>query len=208
MRNVSVLLSIVLAHSIAAGAAKPTFTSTWKANVAATSYAGKKVVGLIVSDDMNLRMSAEEALARQLTANGVQGVAAYRLIPGEEVRDKDRAKAWFERTGVDGVVIMRLIDLTKEKVPTVIVWQGYDQYSSLWSYYPYAWGATYQISTSGSRTLTTVTVETLVFDVSANKLLWAGTSETTNPDGAQALVASIVDGVADQMRKDGLIRKK
>jgi hypothetical protein len=198
-------LCVVFAVTVAA-AEKPTFTSTWKASGAQARYAGKKVVGLIVSNDLNLRMSAEEALARQLTANGVQGIAAYRTIPGEEIKDKDRAKAWFERTGVDAVVMMRLVNLTKEKRPTVIAWQSDPLYSSMWSYYPYVWGAT--IDLSGGGTDVTVTVETVIFDVAKGKLLWAGTSATVNPDTAQTLVASLVDGMVDQMRKDGFIAKK
>jgi len=197
---------LLLALSVAAGA-KPRFTATWKAPGAENvAYAGKKVVGLVVSDDLSLRMSAEEALARQLTARGVQGVAAYRLIPREEVRDKERAKAWFEKSGAAGVVIMRLVDLTKETTPSVVVWQSGNYYGSLWSYYPYAWGATFDISPS--RTDVTVVIETLVFDVGNSRLLWAGTSESTNPEGAQKLVEEIVDAAADQMKKDGLIRAK
>jgi hypothetical protein len=69
------------------------------------------------------------------------------------------------------------------------------------------WGATIDL-TPGNRTDVTVTVETLIFDVAKGQLLWAGTSETANPDDAQGLVANLVDGMVDQMRKDGLIRKK
>jgi hypothetical protein len=53
----------------------------------------------------------------------------------------------------------------------------------------------------------TAVVETLVFDVTGNRLLWAGTSETTNAKGAQELVKKLVKAAAEQMRKDGLIRK-
>lgn len=200
-----VLICLVLLALPVAGAG-PSFTATWKNPAAGNiGYAGKKVVGLIVSDDMALRQSTEEALARELTARGVRGVPAYQMIPKEEVRDKDRAKAWFERTDTAGVVIMRLVDISKETRPTVVAWESQSYYGSLWGYYPYAWGAT--IDLSPNKTSVTVIVETLVFDVATNRLLWAGTSESTNPKGAQALVKSLVDAAAEQMRKDGLIRK-
>jgi len=194
---------LVLALAVASGA-QPKFTAKWKAPEAPTPrLAGQKVVGLIVSEDMALRMSAEEALARELTAKGVQGVPAYRVIPAEEVRDKERAKGWFERSGAAAVVIMRLVNLAAEQKPSAVVWQSGTQYGSLWSYYPYAWGASFDITPS--RTNVTVVVETLVFDVAADRLLWAGTSETTNPAGAQALVKGIVNEAAEQIRRDGLI---
>lgn len=206
MAGLLTTIALVSLSLVGVTAAKPTFTHTWKAPGAErVGYAGRKVVGLVVSDDLSLRMSAEEALARELTARGVEGVAAYKVIPREEIRDADTARGWFERAGAAGVVIMRLVDLSKEKTPTVMVWQGAN-YGSLWSYYPYAWGTT--ISFSPSRTEVNVVVETLVFDIAENRLLWAGTSQTTNPANAQALVKSLVDGAAERMKKDGLLRKK
>ncbi len=204
IRRAFLLLALLLA--LPAGALAQTFTATWK-NPAASNvvYAGKKIVGLIVSNDMPLRQSTEEALARELTARGVKGVPAYQMIPKEEVRDKDRAKAWFERTDTSAVVIMRLVDISKETRPTVVAWESAPYYGSLWGYYPYAWGAT--IDLSPNKTTVTAVVETLVFDVTGNRLLWAGTSETTNAKGAQELVKKLVKAAAEQMRKDGLIRK-
>jgi hypothetical protein len=200
-----IVVTLILTLALPVAAASPTFTVTWKNPTAGNiGYAGKKVVGLIVSDDMALRQSAEEALARELTAKGVRGVPAYQMIPKEEVRDKDRAKAWFERTDTTGVVIMRLVDISKETRPTVVAWESAPYYGSLWGYYPYAWGAT--IDLTPNKTSVKVVVETLVFDVPSNRLLWAGTSETTNPKGAQPLVKSLVNAAADRMRKDGLIR--
>jgi len=203
-RSCAALLMLVL--TLTTGAAKAKFTSTWKAPGAQpTSFVGKKVVGLVISDDQALRMSTEEALARALTDRGVQGIAAYRLIPREELRDPNLAKGWFERASAAGVVLMRLIDLTKEKIPSAVVWSGGTYYDSLWSYYPYAWGSA--VAIGPGRTDVRVVVESLVFDVGSNKLLWAGTSESSNPAGAQQLVKDIVEAAADQMKKDGLIRK-
>ncbi len=203
MRRVPFVVLLLILLPAVAGA--QTFTATWKNPDAGNIvYAGKRVVGLIVSDDMALRQSAEEALARELTAKGVRGVPAYQAIPKEEIRNTEKAKAWFERTRTDGVVIMRLLDLSKQTRPTVIAWQSAD-YNALWSYYPYAWGATFDLSPN--KTTVTVAVETLVFDVPSSRLLWAGTSDTTNPKGAQDLVKKLVNAAADQMRKDGLIRR-
>lgn len=207
MSQIAMILSMSWLALLVGMDAKAKFTSTWKAPGAGTvAYAGKKVVGLIVSDDLSLRMSTEEALARELTAKGAEGVAAYRVIPREEIRDQERAKRWFEKSGAAGVVIMRLVDLSKETIPSSFVWQSGTYYGSLWSYYPYAWGSTFDIVPG--RTDTKVVVEMMVFDIAGNRPVWAGTSESVNSKDAQALVKAIVDGAADQMRKDGLIRGK
>ena len=206
MKRSIAVLSFMLLAALPSSAAKPKFTSTWKApNTTTVSYAGKKVVGVVVTNDLSLQMSAEEALVRALNERGVQGVAAYRLIPREELKDPNKAKGWVERSGAAGVVILRLVDLTREKIPSSVMWSGASYYGSLWSYYPYAWGSTFEIVPS--RTDVRVVVESLVFDVVGNKLLWAGTSEASNPKGAQELVKAIVDEAAEQMKKDGLIKK-
>src|SRR5262245_37458268 len=83
-------------------AADITFLSTWKSpDAKPMDFAGKLVTALVIVDDDNLRMSAEEALAREITARGPRGMAAHRLIPREELVNKERAKPWFDKAGVD-----------------------------------------------------------------------------------------------------------
>lgn len=200
------VMTLVLVAPLAG--AKPKFLSTWKAPGATNvSYAGKKLAAFIVSNDMALRQSAEEALAREITAKGAQGIAAYRLIPEPETRNPARAKEFVERAGVSGVVILRLVDLEKEKQPAQVIYQSAAWYDTLWAgYYPYMWGATFDITPA--RTDVRLVVEMVIFDVATNKLLWGGTSETTNPKDAQAYIKGLTDGAVEQMQKDGLIAKK
>lgn len=182
-----------------------TFKTTWKApDAGTTTFAGKKVAALVISKDDALRMSAEEALARQLVALGVQGVASYRLIPREELQDREKAKVWFEKTGVEGVVAMRPISADTVKTYQPSMWSaGY--YTSLWGYYGYSWGVAW--SPGSVREDTTVTVETLVFSVPRDKLLWAALSETTNPKSMDAFMKDLVTKAAKEMKKEGLAAK-
>ena len=189
-------------------AAGPKFVSTWKApDASGVSFAGKKVAALIMSDDLNLRMSGEEALVRELAAVGVPGgVASYRIVPREELRDPDKAKGWYERAGAEGVVAMRLVDSDKRQVWTPSMWVT-TNYSSLWGYYGYGWNAVY--AAGGSTTVErTVVIENLVFSVPLNKLLWAGVTETTNPKDAASAIKDIVAACVKEMTKEGLIRRK
>jgi hypothetical protein len=189
-------------------AAAPKFVSTWKApDAPKVSFAGKKVAALVMSDDLNLRMSGEEALVRELAAVGVPGgVASYRIVPREELRDPDKAKGWYERAGAEGVVAMRLVDSDKRQVWTPSMWVT-TNYSSLWGYYGYGWNAVY--ATGGSTTVErTVVIENLIFSVPLNKLLWAGVTETTNPKDAASAIKDIVAACVKEMTKEGLIRRK
>jgi hypothetical protein len=52
-----------------------------------------------------------------------------------------------------------------------------------------------------------VTIETLIFSVPQNKLLWAAVSETKNPKSARQLLADLVKTTAKELQKQGLASK-
>jgi hypothetical protein len=194
---------IALAAGAVAHAAK--FKSTWKApDVDRLNFAGKKVAAVVISDNQDLQISTEEELARQLTARGVQGVAAYRLVPREVLRDKAAARGFFERAGVAGIIVLRLVSADKEVTYTPDVWVS-SIYTNPWDYYAYGWNSA--IIGVNRREDLVVTIETLVYDLAKPQLVWAGVSEKTNPKDAQKVVKELVGNIVDEMRKEGLVPK-
>jgi len=181
------------------------FVSTWKAPGAGpTSFAGKKVAAVLIVDDHGLRVSAEEALANEISARGPVGVPAYRVIPKEELSKKDAAKGWFERAGIQGLVILRLVETEKDKVYSSAVWSsGY--YGSAWDYWGHGWATVYPIGKP--REETTITVETMVYDLAKGTPLWAGASRTTDPKNVQSYIKRLASDVVKRLEKDGLIVK-
>jgi hypothetical protein len=188
----------------AAMAAGPMFTSTWKSPSAkGVTFTGKKVVALIISSDENLRVSGEEQLARELTALGMQGMPAYRMIPREELTSAERARPWFERAGIDGVVSLRPVSMDTRRNEGPTVWTQ-PNYSTLWGYYGYGWSTVYVFS--GAREETKLVVETLVHSVPNNALLWAGVSTTTNPKGAQKFITELVAATVKELKDERLAK--
>jgi len=184
--------------------AKTKFSSVWAApGAAGTSFGGQKVAALLIDKDEALRMSAEEALARELTQRGMQGVAAYRLVPKELIGKPDEAKGFFERAGVQGVVAMRVVNDEKRREYQPATWSsGY--YSSFWNYYGYGWAAVYD--PGYTRDTRIISVETLIFSVPKNTLLWAGLSTSDNPKSAQEVVGDTVKEAVKELREQGLAR--
>ena len=88
---------VVTAAVTAAACASTSFVSSWR-NPAAEpgSFKGQKVVALVMSKEQGVRFGAEDALARELTARGIVGIAAYSLIPKELTQDKEKAKEFIE----------------------------------------------------------------------------------------------------------------
>jgi hypothetical protein len=197
------LIVILAAASLSAA---PKFLSTWKApGAAGITFAGKKVAALVISNDDSLRMSGEEALVRELEARGMKGVAAYRIVPREELQSADRARGWFERSAVEGVVALRPVSSEKRHTYTSpTVWAN-PYYGSLWGYYGYGWGAVY--IPGSEREDTIVVVETLIYSVPRNELVWAGASETKNPKTLQRFIADLAKETTEQLKKQGLVRQ-
>jgi hypothetical protein len=180
------------------------FQSVWKSpDAASVSFAGQKVAALIIDKDESLRIAGEEALARELTARGMQGVASYRMVPKEELQHADKARGWFERAGVQGVVVLKVVSDQKRKTYTPGIWSsGY--YPSLWGYYGYGWGAVYDPGYISIDRV--VSLETLIYSVPKNTLLWAGVSETDNPKEAAKVIAEVVKQAVKEMHDQGLAK--
>lgn len=193
---------------IAAGvsvAAKTTFQSVWRSQDAATvSFAGAKVAALVIDKDDSLRVAGEEALVRELDARGIQGVASYRIMPKELAKDPEQAKVWYEKAGVQGVVAFRVVNDDRRKTYVPSMWTS-TYYTSLWGYYGSSWGALY---TPGYvRDERIVSLETLIFSVPKNELIWAGLSVTENPKEGTKVVAEVVKEAVKEMRKQGLAKR-
>lgn len=198
----TVVMIALVAGAVVYGAK---FRSVWKApDVDRLNFAGKKVAAVVITEDQDLQISAEEELARQLTALGVQGVPSYRLVPREVIRDKAKVKEWFEQSNTTGLVVMRVVSADKEVSYTPDLWVT-SMYASPWDYYAYGWSSA--IGGVNRREELVVTIETLVYSVPLSKLVWAGVSEKTNPKDAQKVVKDLVGAVVSEMRKGGLVPK-
>lgn len=181
------------------------FVSTWRApGTEPLNFAGRKVAGVFVIDDTNLRVSAEEALAREITARGPVGVASYRVIPKELLTDKEAARAWFERAGIAGLVVLRLVHTDTTKVYSSAVWvSGYYNYA--WDYWGEAWGAVYPLGKA--REERTFTVETVLYDLSKGAPVYACVTQVTDPKDVQSYVKELAKEIAKRLEKEGLAKR-
>ena len=202
------LLSATLATTAAAAivlSAAPKFSSVWKSpDAGSVSFAGKKVAALVIAQDDSLRVAGEESLVRELTARGLQSVATYRIAPKEELQSADRAKVWFEKANVEGVVALRPVSKDKRTTYTPSTWVN-PYYSTLWGYYGYGWGSMYIPGSVQQDTV--VVVETTIYSVPRNQLVWAAVSETKNPKDLRQFVEDLVKESVKELHKQGLARQ-
>ena|SRR5215469_1231154 len=189
-----------------AACATTTFTSTWKApDVQAVNPAGKTVAAVFISKDESKRRAGEDALAGALSARGAHGVPAYTILPAEASMDSEAARAKLKEAGANGVVVMRLVG-KDQQITYTPGYAGPSYYGGFGPYWGYGWGTVYEPGYLQTDTL--VSVETLVYSLDRDKLLWASQSRTTNPNNINALVREVSDVTADEMMKQGLLAKQ
>jgi hypothetical protein len=197
------LTKAVLAATAAvtlAACATTSLQSTWKDPTAAPlNLKGKKVVALVVTDEEALRYPAEDEAAREITAHGGVGVPAYTLLPQAQIRNKERARAIFEKEGIEAVVVVRPVAKEKELSGSFSSNPGY---SSFWG--PGFWGGGWG-GDGYLRTDTILIVETLVYSLQQNKLVWASQSETMNPTQVGSFMRELSKTLGTEMEKQGLL---
>jgi hypothetical protein len=168
---------------------------------------GAKVVAAVMMQDPAARRRAEDTLASQITALGGQGVPMYTLSIADtpDKAGETKTRAAVEAIGAQGLVVMRPVDVAHRTVPTNTNASN-DMYGGYWGgYYGVGWADPWVDKAPDVQTDIVVTVETFVFSLPQNKLVWTGTSETTNPKNAEKLVQQLAQDSVRELHRLGLL---
>ena len=90
---------------------------------------------------------------------------------------------------------------SEKETTTTTNWYSAPYYGGFWGsgYYGSGWGSLYGTpGTTTTRTDVYVTVETMVYDLRRNKLVWAGRSKTTNPKDVEDFVLELSKAVGPE----------
>jgi hypothetical protein len=169
-------------------------------------FSGKRVAAFVVIPDQSMREGREETLAAELRQRGVDCVAGYTVLPGELVRNREKAKEFLKKANIRGAVLMRLLgDEEKTSYSPGTVWYAQPYYPSFWGYWNYGWSTVYMPGYQWTDRV--ITLETLIYSIDTDALLWAGRSESTNPKDIRKFVKDLVDAAGKEMRHAGLVKK-
>ena len=202
--RIAALAAIVLA----ACAMATTFEYTHKGrDVGQINYKGRKVAAVVtgVGVTESRRINAENVLAKELTARGMEGVAGHTIVPVRTLAPmtRERSVALLQQAGVAGVVALRLVETERKTARTE--WASSEMQTSVAKsdlfFAPVGFeGDTYD------RPTTTITVETTLFNLEPFALLWAGQSESVNPAKIDSFIPQFARSVAEELRREGLIK--
>jgi len=178
---------------------------TWKD----PQYSGpphRNVLVLGVSKSAANRRVFEDGFTRALREAGLSASPSYPLLPDDGEIAHDRIKPAVAQAGVDAVLVTRVlrVDRNVQTSPAmgmgIGVGRGFGGYRGGYAgYYGSAWNAMdvyeYEVST----------IESTLWDVKSDKVVWSGTSETTEPKDVAELTASLAKTLIAKMKADGVL---
>ena len=161
----------------------------------------QKVVILVLAKDTIMRRIAEDEFVASVSG-GTQAIQSYSLIPEEELEDQEKVKARLAEANVDGAAVMRMVGSDEQVTynPGAYV----TAYYSFSGYYGYAYPMVFDTGYVTANRV--VRIETNVYSMAGDKLIWSGLSESMNPGSAQGIVDDVVRVVVSNLKQKGIVR--
>ena len=179
-------------------------TSSWReADKTVTINQLNKVLVLALFNNETNRHKAEDQMAGYLKG---KGVVSYNYFSDKFNRTNEAAiRESIAADGFDGAITMRLIDVEKEKIYLPSNQPLYPAYSRNFPAYYYRNYGYYQ-QENYYRTTRIYTVETNVYSIKEDKIIWTAITQTTDPEGVNKLTGEIAKVVYKQMVKEGFVK--
>jgi hypothetical protein len=195
LRLVACLAALVVVAAVVGGCSSgTTMQNVWK-DPAYTAGPMKKAIVVGIVPTAGARRTLEDAFAAALVAQGVPATASYTMFPQETI-NKDEARAKILAEGYDAVVVSKATGKEQQTV--------YTGGMTYWGGYYGGWGGAY--STGTTMTEEYVTFENTVWDPNKEgTLIWAGNTETLNPDSGPKFAASLIGRIMPELAKAGLV---
>ncbi|MFT3749999.1 MAG: hypothetical protein QM768_16905 [Agriterribacter sp.] len=196
-------LLFFIAATISSCGTSTEIVKSWKEPGASVSLVQVKkilVVALVRSEAS--RRTIEDQLVMRLQK---KAFPSYVMMPANLSGEEESSiTAKIKDDGFDYVLMMRLADVEKEAsyVPGSNAMPYY--YRGYGGYYRYA--APYYYDPGYYKEDKNYFIETTVYSVPDNKLLWVGTSKTVNPSRIDKTVNEVADAVAKKMKEEGFLK--
>ncbi|HET6364907.1 MAG TPA: hypothetical protein VFG02_07645 [Nitrospirota bacterium] len=141
----------------------------------------------------------EDEMVKQLKALRTDAVVSYAAIPERTGVDRDTITAKMNELGADAVLIARVVD--KKTVSTYVpgtVRPGYPGYGGGWHGY-YAYSQSYTVQDEFA------VLQTNLYDLKADKLIWTAVSETWITENNESLIRSFTKVIIDRLVSDKML---
>lgn len=155
---------------------------------------------LSLNQSSKSRRIVENGFLLELKKRNIQAQASYDLIPDHEDLSKEAVKAAISGSSIDGVLVIRPVKITKEDRHVRAQSEG-TRYDTFYAYV----GEYSPAYDSYTITDTIVHLETNLYVVKGEQLVWSGKTESFNPTDVKELIAEMVIKILDQVSKTGFL---
>lgn len=191
---------------LASCGASTRFTDMWKDPSLTTLSEFKKVAAFAITSDMSMRRVVEDEIVKNIKKR--EAVASYTFLNQEQIKNVEYVKSTLKDMGFDSAVTMRVVgvdDRTSYVPGSYTTTAAYPApYYSFGGYYGYATPMVYEPGYNITERY--VNVETNIYRLSDEKLVWSGRSESVDPSSATELVRQIAQEAALVFNQQGLLK--
>lgn len=173
----------------------------------------KKILVIGVIKKENRRRSFENEFVKLISNEVRTGIASHTVLGDlEKNANKESVLAAVEKSDADGVIIVttrgvtkqnRVTPMTVDYIPSAGGAASHGGYGGMYGYYGVSHAFVFNQGNTVSETI--LRVDTKLFDVASEKMIWSGKTESLNPKSATKLIAEFEQKVIRDMRKNGFI---
>ncbi|MGB8331416.1 MAG: hypothetical protein WCE62_14920 [Polyangiales bacterium] len=176
----------------------------------------KKVMVVGVAQNEERRQAFENAFSAAIEKEGGTAEPSWHLLPGEKQLSEEQVHAAIDGGGFDGVLITRLlsVDKSKEYTPPKKYNNPQTRYYPAGPGWGYGYGGYYgfyattyaEVTEPGYfETSTSLKLETSLYSVATNELVWTTQSKTIDPESIEDAMSSMTAAVASKLKEEKLI---
>lgn len=173
------------------------------------AYSGKPVSDILViaiTGNEDSRRSFERQFVAQLKSVGVEAISSEEAIPipADLEMKKETILNAVKQFENDAVIITHLIDKAEKEAFT----RGGQAHGGYYGFYHSRYTYSYARDPGYSSTSKTLRLETNLYDVKTEKLIWSGQSKTLSKDSKYQIMNDVIKVVINDLQNNKLISPK
>jgi len=200
----SIVALLAITVFLMAGCSQTKVTSVW----VDPEYQGQGIDNVFVvgvSRDAGLRRIFEDEFVSLFKQRGVKAAPSYRVVPDEDLRDEKKLDSMVRESGSGTILMTRLIDIRKDTqfIPPDYVYAPPAYYYGGWHGY---YNRAYMVSPGYTVEYETAVLETNVYDLKTDKLIWSARSDAPIDGRMGKHIKEFAKSIMGQLAEAGLIK--
>jgi hypothetical protein len=205
-KRLTMVISALLFSVLMSSCGTSKLVATWHDEAFAGRQIVQDVLIIAVTKDETIRRLYEDEFVEVLSKNGVRAVASYTLSRPDIKPTEEDVDAAVKEAGAQAVLITRYLGTdTKEhyRPPQRTMIYADPYYRGIHGYYPMAYQEVY--SPGYTVKVTTISLESNLYDTGTGNLVWSTRSESINPAMTKKYVTELVKLFAGDLKKANLM---